>query len=72
MKNDNKTGFWGAFSIGVEGMVGGGIFALLGLAISLAQGGTPLAFGFAGLITFFTAYSYSKLSVRYPNKGGTV
>jgi amino acid transporter len=72
MAKDSKTGFWGAFSIGVGGMVGGGIFALLGLAISLARGGTPVAFAFAGVITLITAYSYARLSVAYPNKGGTV
>ncbi|MCB0632311.1 MAG: APC family permease [Saprospiraceae bacterium] len=72
MSKDDKTGFWGAFSIGVGGMVGGGIFALLGLAIGLARGGTPVAFAFAGGITLITAYSYARLSVAYPNKGGTV
>ncbi|PNW28524.1 APC family permease [Formosa algae] len=61
-----------AISIGIGGMVGGGIFAVLGLAVSLAKGGTPIAFLFAGLIALLTAYSYSKLSKRYPENGGTV
>ena len=39
-----------AISIGIGGMVGGGIFAVLGLAVSLAKGGTPVAFLFAGMI----------------------
>lgn len=30
---DNKMGLWGAVSIGVGGMVGGGIFAVLGLSV---------------------------------------
>ena len=53
-------------------MVGGGIFAVLGLAVSLAQGGTPIAFLFAGVITLITTYSYIKLSQTYPDRGGTV
>lgn len=65
-------GFWGAVSIGVGGMVGGGIFAVLGLAVQLAHGGTPLAFLFAGAIALVTAYSYVKLSVTWPSQGGTV
>lgn len=61
-----------AISIGIGGMVGGGIFAVLGLAVSLAKGGTPLAFLFAGIIALLTAYSYAKLSKKFPENGGTV
>ena len=61
-----------AVSMGIGGMVGGGIFAVLGLAISLSKGGTPVAFMLAGIITLLTAYAYSKLSLKYPSKGGTV
>lgn len=53
-------------------MVGGGIFAVLGLAITLAKGGTPLAFFIAGIIAFITSYSYAKLSSTFPSNGGTV
>lgn len=61
-----------AISIGIGGMVGGGIFAVLGLAVSLAKGGTPIAFLFAGIIALITSYSYVKLSLAYPSRGGTV
>ncbi|GAA3509521.1 amino acid permease [Aquimarina addita] len=67
-----KIGLKDAISIGIGGMVGGGIFAVLGLAVSLAKGGTPIAFLFAGLIALLTAYSYAKLSKKYPENGGTV
>ncbi|MGA7802946.1 MAG: APC family permease, partial [Gammaproteobacteria bacterium] len=59
-------------SIGVGGMVGGGIFAVLGLAVQLSGGGTALAFALAGLIALLTAYSYARLSVALPSQGGTV
>lgn len=61
-----------ALSIGIGGMVGGGIFAVLGLAVSLAKGGTPIAFLIAGVIALVTAYSYAKLSLTFPERGGTV
>lgn len=69
---NNKIGLKETMSIGIGGMVGGGIFAVLGLAVSLAQGGTPIAFLFAGILALITSYSYVKLSLTYPDRGGTV
>lgn len=59
-------------SIGIGGMVGGGIFAVLGLAVDLAGGGTPVSFLIAGVVALVTSYSYARLSVTYPSQGGTV
>jgi len=67
-----SVGVWGAVAIGIGGMVGGGIFAVLGEAVSLAHGATFVAFFLAGLVALLTAYSYAKLSVALPNRGGTV
>ncbi|WP_405604735.1 APC family permease [Polaribacter sp. Asnod1-A03] len=69
---NKKIGLKDAVFIGIGGMVGGGIFAVLGLAVSLAKGGTPIAFLLAGVIALLTAYSYAKLSKKYPENGGTV
>ncbi len=71
-EDKGKMGLWGAVAIGVGGMVGGGIFAVLGLSVQLAKGGTPLAFAFAGVVALITATSYARLSVRYAGPGGTV
>ena len=68
----DKISLTGAISIGIGGMVGGGIFAVLGLSVALAQGGVPVSFLVAGTIAFLTAFSYAKLSIAYPDKGGTV
>ena len=62
----------GAFSIGIGGIVGGGIFATLGLAGSEARGATYLSFIVGAVVALLTAYSYVRLSLRYPGKGGTV
>jgi len=72
MENKKRIGYWSAVSIGIGGMVGGGIFAVLGLAVNLSHGGAPIAFTIAGLVALVTAYSYSKLSVTFPSSGGTV
>lgn len=61
-----------AISIGIGGMVGGGIFAVLGLAVSIAKGATYLSFLIAGCIALLTSYAYAKLSIKFPDKGGTV
>ncbi len=63
---------WQAVAIGVGGMVGGGIFAVLGLSVQLTKGGAPIAFAVAGVVAALTASSYARLSVRYPDRGGTI
>ncbi|VAW48386.1 cationic amino acid transporter (cat-2) [hydrothermal vent metagenome] len=73
MNEKNRSiGLLGAISIGIGGMVGGGIFAVLGEAVSLAHGATAVAFFFAGIVALLTAYSYAKLSVTYQSRGGTI
>jgi len=69
---NKKIGLKESISIGIGGMVGGGIFAVLGLAVSIAKGGTPIAFLFAGILALITSYSYVKLSKTFPDRGGTV
>ncbi|WP_027722605.1 APC family permease [Maridesulfovibrio zosterae] len=71
-KQKGSIGLYGAIAIGIGGMVGGGIFAVLGLAVSMAHGATPIAFALAGGIAILTAFSYAKLSVAFPSQGGTV
>jgi amino acid transporter len=70
--NRGSIGLLGATAIGVGGMVGGGIFAVLGVAAERAGGATPLAFAIAGVVAALTAFSYSRLSVRFLSAGGTV
>ncbi|MBI1377280.1 MAG: amino acid permease [Frankiales bacterium] len=53
-------------------MVGGGIFAVLGLSVLVAGGGAPVAFLLAGVVALLTARSYARLTRAYPSRGGTV
>ena len=71
-RRSGRVGLWGAVAIGIGGMVGGGIFAVLGLSVQIAKGGAPVAFLVAGLVALLTARSYSLLSRSYPSRGGTV
>lgn len=68
----DPVGLWGAVAIGVGGMVGGGIFAVLGLSVQITKGAAPLAFLLAGVVALLTARSYALLSKAYPSRGGTV
>lgn len=72
MTKKGPLGLLSVISIGIGGMVGGGIFAVLGFAVQLSGGGTYIAFALAGTIALITSYSYAKLSVTYPSQGGTV
>ena len=67
-----RMGAFSAFSIGVGGMIGGGIYAVLGLAAQLTGGAVPLALALAGVVALLTAYTYWKLSLIFPSQGGTV
>ncbi len=71
-RDPGQVGLWGAVAIGVGGMVGGGIFAVLGLSVQLTGAGAPVAFLLAGLVALLTARSYALLSTSYPSRGGTV
>jgi uncharacterized protein len=71
-KRSGTVGFLGAFSIGIGGIVGGGIFATLGLAAIHARGATYLSFLIGGAVALLTAYAYVHLSLTFPSKGGTV
>jgi len=72
MSKKGPLGLLSVISIGIGGMVGGGIFAVLGFAVQLAGDGTYIAFALAGIVALITSYSYAKLSVTYPSEGGTV
>jgi amino acid transporter len=69
---DSKLGTFSTLSIGIGGMVGGGIFAVTGLTVEVTRGAAPVAFLIAGVVALLTSYSYLRLTLRYPGEGGTV
>lgn len=67
-----KMGLWSAVSLGIGGMIGAGIFSILGVAASLAGGAVYLAFLLAGGVALLCAYSYAHLGQTFPSAGGPV
>ncbi len=59
-----------AIGMAVGGMVGGGIFAVLGQAVRLSGNGAFIGFGMAGMLAFLTGISYAHLTVRTDEAGG--
>lgn len=60
----------GATTIGVGGMMGAGLYTLLGLAANSAGVWLPASFLIGGIVAAFSVYSYSKLGMKYPDRGG--
>ena len=70
-QGQNKfIGVVGATTIGVGGMMGAGLYTLLGLAAKSAGIWLPLSFLIGGVVVAFSVYSYSKLGMKYPDRGG--
>lgn len=69
-KKAGSIGVVGATAIGVGGMMGAGLYTLLGLAAKSAGIWLPLSFLIGGVVAAFSVYSYSKLGMRYPSRGG--
>ena len=68
----NKTlGVPELIAIALGGMVGGGIFTILGVSVSMIGVYTPLAIIIGGIIASLAAYSYVKLGIYYKDEGAT-
>ena len=66
----SKMSFNATWSMAVGGMVGGGIFSVLGVIIRSAAQWAWLSFLIAGLIALISAHSYSQLAIKYKEGGG--
>ena len=58
-------------AIAIGGMVGGGIFSILGVSATMVGFLTPVAIIIGGIIAMLAAYSYVKLGVYYKDEGAT-
>lgn len=68
----NKTlGLKELVAIALGGMVGGGIFTILGVSVSKIGSLTPIAIFAGGLVAFLASYGYVKLGVYYKDEGAT-
>ena len=67
---ENSLTLAGAVAMGTGVMIGAGIFALTGQIAQFSGPWFPLAFLVAAIISGFSAYTYIKVSNRYPSAGG--
>lgn len=58
-------------AIGIGGMIGGGIFSVLGLAVGMSGNAAPIAFLIAGCVALASGYSYTKLSLAFHSDGAS-
>lgn len=65
-----KMGFSATWAMAVGGMVGGGIFSVLGVVIEMAGAWAWLSFVLAGVIALATGYSYVALARKFEEGGG--
>src|SRR3954471_7609358 len=68
----NQISMVAAVSIGIGGMIGAGIFSILGVVAEVAGSALPVAFVIGGIVALLATYSYAKLGARYPSSGGAV
>ncbi len=61
-----------AVSIGIGGMVGAGIFSILGVVAQAAGNAMWAAFLIGGVVALLSTYSYAKLGAVFPSAGGAV
>lgn len=66
----NSLTLAGAVAMGTGVMIGAGIFALTGQVAEYAGPLFPLAFLLAAVISGFSAYTYIRVSNKYPSAGG--
>ncbi|MFW5959458.1 MAG: amino acid permease [Natronomonas sp.] len=65
-----KLGLLEVIAMGVGGMVSGGIYAVLGVAMAQAGNAVPISYLIAGVIMLLTAYSSLKLTLDFGEHGG--
>ena len=65
-----SIGLWGGVAMGTGVMIGAGIFALTGQIAELAGPLFPLSFVAGAIVTALAAYSYIKMSNKWPSSGG--
>ena len=67
---DRRLGLWGAVSIGMGAMLGGGIYVISGVAAGIIGPLLVLAYLITGILTIFTAINYAELASSIPKQGG--
>lgn len=70
-RNTDSLGLADLLAMGIGGMIGGGIFSVLGIAVGIAGHAAALAFVLGGIIAALTAYSYIRLAMTFRSDGAS-
>jgi len=70
-ERERPLGVTELIAIALGGMVGGGIFAILGVSVEFVGNATPVAILMGGMLALCAAYSYVKLALLYKEEGAT-
>jgi len=65
-----KLSLLDAVGMAIGGMVGGGIFAVLGEAVTYSGNAAFIGFGIAGVLALLTGVSYARLTTTFQRSGG--
>ncbi len=66
-----KLGLIELIAMGVGGMIGGGIFSVLGLAVDITGHAAPFSFLLGALIALTAGYSYIRLALSFRDDGAS-
>lgn len=69
--NSGELGLFELIAMGVGGMIGGGIFSVLGLAVGISGHAAPFAFAIGSLIALAAGYSYVRLALAFQSDGAS-
>mgnify|MGYP000586772261 CR=1 FL=1 len=69
---ETELGLTAAVSIALGGMIGGGIYAVMGVVAKITMTATWAAFVLAGVVALCAGYSYNVLNERSDDRGGSV
>lgn len=70
-KLKRSLGFWNILMFGVGGIVGAGIYAIIGQAAGLAGNALWISFTIAAIVALLTGLSYAEFVSRFPDAGGS-
>ncbi len=65
-----KLGKRELLAIGVGGMIGGGIFSVLGITVALSGNGAPFAFLVGAVVALVAGYFFVRLALHFRDDGG--
>ncbi len=70
MSSKGKLSLFDACGMAIGGMIGGGIFAVLGEGVMTAGNATFISLGLGGLLALVTGLVYARLTTQFDESGG--